>query len=228
MTNPMGNEVGMIGPVQVQRDADGWWQHPALPSFGEDLEAYRSWLQDHGLQHSQWSMESDGPEDHPYWLGDGGATHCRGWEPRSPGPEWFLLGIFDTENGPYVSWVRRLAENSHERSSESVVGASSQTTGVGPAAPLMHRYATGNLKHVFPWVSEQACNIRVLVHVEGEMIAAAQVQRNEGEDSFQCATREEMKHLQQFYELNRGIYWRPAELGLTACPEDDLPSWVID
>lgn len=223
------SETVMIGPVHVQRDADGWWKHPSLPDFGEDMDAFQSWLQDHALQHTQWSMESDGPEDHPYWLGAGGVTHCRGWEPRSPGPEWFLLGIFDTENGPYVSWVRREPDNHQARRSEtSAISASSPVNEDRSATPLIHRYMTGNLKHVFPWLGDDACNVRVLVDTEGEMLAAAQVQRNGARDSFTAATRDELKDMQQYFERNRGIYERPAELGLSACPEDDLPSWVIE
>ncbi len=41
---------------------------------------------------------------HPCW---DGAAHCNGWEPEPPGPEWFLMGIFDTEDGPHVQWARR-------------------------------------------------------------------------------------------------------------------------
>ncbi|MNI50434.1 hypothetical protein D3C73_1050940 [compost metagenome] len=43
-------------------------------------------------------------DGHPY---EDGEAHCNGWEPKSPGTEWFLMGIFDTEDGPYVNWARR-------------------------------------------------------------------------------------------------------------------------
>ena len=219
----------MFGPAQVERDTDGWWQHPSLPSFYGDSEAFRSWLQNQGLELNQWSMESDGPEDHPYWLGAGGATHCLGWNPRSPGPEWFLLGIFDTENGPYVSWVRRVACSRHATASETTASCpNSKMPDDRLPSQQMHRYATGTIKHIFPWVSDNACSVRVLVDIEGEMLAAAQVQRTGASNSFSVATREEFKDMQQYYERNRGIYERPVELGLSACPEDDLPSWVIE
>lgn len=54
-------------------------------------------------------MEGD-LDDHPYWDGRTGCEGCVGWDPASPGPEWFLLGIFDTENGPYVHWARRIPQ----------------------------------------------------------------------------------------------------------------------
>jgi hypothetical protein len=44
-------------------------------------------------------------DGHPY---ENGEAHCYGWEPQ--GPEWFLMGIFDTEDGPYVNWARRIKQ----------------------------------------------------------------------------------------------------------------------
>lgn len=49
-------------------------------------------------------MDSD-LDGHPY---EYGAAHYNGWNPKSPGPEWFLMGIFDTEDGPYAQWARRV------------------------------------------------------------------------------------------------------------------------
>jgi len=48
-----------------------------------------------------WSMDCD-LDDHPYWDLTSNCCGCVGWYPESPGPEWFLLGIFDTEDGPHV------------------------------------------------------------------------------------------------------------------------------
>jgi len=45
-------------------------------------------------------------ESHPYW--QEGAANCLGWELEAPAePGWLLLGIFDTDDGPYVQWARR-------------------------------------------------------------------------------------------------------------------------
>lgn len=103
----MPEEIKLIQRVAVERDEDGWWQHPDLPAFAEDLEAFHAWLSAQGLELEHWSMERDGPADHPYWDPASPRLDCRGWEPCSPGVEWFLLGIFDSEEGPYVNWVRR-------------------------------------------------------------------------------------------------------------------------
>ncbi|MEB6589681.1 hypothetical protein MXM82_11125 [Pseudomonas asiatica] len=95
----------LIQPAFVRRDEDGWWSHPDEPDFDEDLGAFKAWLEQQGLELTQWHMEADISDHHPY---DDGECHCLGWEPKRPGPDWFLLGIFDTEDGPCVSWVRRV------------------------------------------------------------------------------------------------------------------------
>jgi len=98
-------EEKLIGPVDVVRDEDGYWYHPGIPEFDEDHEAYKAWLDRQNLKVVGWHMESD-LKAHPYW--DDGACHCLGWEPATPPAyDWFLLGIFDTEDGPYVQWARR-------------------------------------------------------------------------------------------------------------------------
>lgn len=103
----MPEEIKLIQRVAVERDADGWWDHPDLPEFDEDHAAFSAWLVQQGLELKQWHMEADIIDHHPY---DDGDCHCLGWEPECPGPEWFLLGIFDTEDGPCVSWARRKTE----------------------------------------------------------------------------------------------------------------------
>jgi hypothetical protein len=98
-----------FGPVEVVRDKDGWWFHPGVPDFGgdEDPAPYLAWVKAEGFELKSWSMEGD-LDDHPYWDLASDECGCKGWDPESPGPEWFLMGIFDTEDGPYVQWARRL------------------------------------------------------------------------------------------------------------------------
>ena len=102
------HQVKRFGPVEVKRDEDGWWYHPDVPEFDEDVGKFDAWLKEQKLELKQRSMDADGLEDHPYWDIDSNCSGCVGWEPQSPGPEWFLLEIFDTEYGPYVSLVRRV------------------------------------------------------------------------------------------------------------------------
>ncbi|WP_238337655.1 hypothetical protein [Pseudomonas sp. SWRI51] len=103
----MSEALKLILRAPIERDQDGWWHHPDGPEFEEDVAAFKAWLVQQGLELQQWHMDSDIGEQHPYADGD---CHCLGWKPECPGPEWFLLGIFDTEEGPCVSWVRRKAE----------------------------------------------------------------------------------------------------------------------
>ncbi|WP_430444893.1 MAG: hypothetical protein ACQZ2J_27720 [Pseudomonas piscis] len=92
-----------FGPVEVQRDKDGWWHHPNIPCFGEgeDPAPYIAWVKEQRLELKGWHAG-----DETYDLPNEDAA-CTAWNPESPGPEWFLLGVFDTEDGPYVQWARR-------------------------------------------------------------------------------------------------------------------------
>lgn len=98
-------EEKLIGPIEVARDNDGWWCHPSIPNFDEDIDAYQAWLKQQKLKVIGWHMDAD-LDSHPY---DDGEAHCVGWNPETPpGGDWFLLGIFDTEDGPYCQWAQRV------------------------------------------------------------------------------------------------------------------------
>ena len=99
----MPEETVLIQPVAVERDKDGWWVHPDMPAFDENYAALKTWIAEQYLEIQQWHMESDISGHHPY---DDGEYHCLGWDPVASAPEWFLIGIFDTEDGPCVSWAR--------------------------------------------------------------------------------------------------------------------------
>lgn len=94
----------IFGPAEVVRDKDGWWWHPDVPDFGEgeNPAPYLAWVAEQRLELKGWNAG-----DETYELPEEDAA-CTAWNPASPGPEWFLMGIFDTEDGPYVSWARRM------------------------------------------------------------------------------------------------------------------------
>ncbi len=102
----MPEESVLINAAAVDRDKDGWWYHPGIPDFGggEDPAPYIAWTKTQGLELKGWHMDSD-LDGHPY---EDGAAHCNGWNPEPPSHEWFLMGIFDTEDGPYAQWARRV------------------------------------------------------------------------------------------------------------------------
>lgn len=93
-----------FAPALVERDKYGWWWHPGVPNFGdgEDPAPYYAWVVEQGLELKGWHSG-----DETYDLPEEDAA-CTAWNPESPGPEWFLMGIFDTEDGPYVQWARRV------------------------------------------------------------------------------------------------------------------------
>lgn len=97
-------ETVLIQPVAVVRDKDGWWYHPDIPDFGggEDPAPYIAWTKEQGLELKGWHSGDELEE-----LPDEDAA-CTAWNPEPPGPEWFLMGIFDTDDGPYVQWARRV------------------------------------------------------------------------------------------------------------------------
>ena len=100
----MPEETVLIQPVSVERDKNGWWVHPDMPDFDENYAALKAWIAEQHLEIQQWHMEADIDGHHPY---DDGECHCLGWNPVAPAPEWFLIRIFDTEDGPCVSWAHR-------------------------------------------------------------------------------------------------------------------------
>ena len=87
-----------IEAAPVVRNADGEYHHPDMPLFYEGDETnYKAWLDAQGLSMQMVWMEADGA---PSVVTD--------WQPTSPdGDGWFVLAIFDTEDGPVAHFARR-------------------------------------------------------------------------------------------------------------------------
>ncbi len=100
----------LIGPAEVQRDAEGWWTHPSIPEFDEGQEAeYRAWIKGQWLVTSFDLLEHE-DADHPSYVEyyENGGTDVSAWHPTPPdGDGWFVLSIHDTEDGPVFVWARR-------------------------------------------------------------------------------------------------------------------------
>lgn len=106
--------IELILPVPVERDAQGYWIHPALPDFGDEgehaRESYRKWKAEQRLELKVVEMELDCEDfdQHPYYEG---SDHCLGWEPSQPeGEGWFCLSIVENDDGPICWWARRTAQ----------------------------------------------------------------------------------------------------------------------
>lgn len=109
---------GRIQPAPVKRDADGYWTHPAFPSFDEGQSAAASaWYKSQQLETSVAYLESDDdaqPSCVSYWGDDDAGIDISAWQPPKPkGWGWFILSIHDTEDwGPVCVWVRHSSHSS--------------------------------------------------------------------------------------------------------------------
>ncbi|MBN3004481.1 hypothetical protein JW897_12120 [Chromobacterium alkanivorans] len=99
--------IQLIQPVEPQRDEQGYWTHPDIPNFDEDAAAYTAWLKEQRLTvRSVWLEWEE--EDHPAYASyfEIESNDIREWKPEHP-PGWFLLGIWDTEDGPVATFAKR-------------------------------------------------------------------------------------------------------------------------
>lgn len=99
-----------LRPVEVVRDAHGYWTHPDLPDFHSDPDRFHQWRDAQQLEQRSVWLEAEAL-DHPacvsyFVAGDPDITD---WEPPvSEGEGWFLIGLWDAEDGP-VAWFARAA-----------------------------------------------------------------------------------------------------------------------
>jgi hypothetical protein len=99
----------MLTPERVRRDRYGFWLHPLLGRLREgqqitDLEEARA------MELCFRSFELDAPRDllglYHSVRGDW-ARAVRAWQPTEPeGAGWFLVAVYDTEDGPYACFAR--------------------------------------------------------------------------------------------------------------------------
>lgn len=108
----------MLEPEKVVRDEDGFWAHSQLTAlFNRGNDPHREaipkpemdeWLAEHNIELHFVEMEQDLDENDPAWIRhfEEGNPGSVGWNPQPPGPEWHLLSIHDTEDGPMAMWYR--------------------------------------------------------------------------------------------------------------------------
>lgn len=106
-----------IEPVELVRDAEGWFSHPQYftePEWDEvenfTREEFETYMTDRGIEAAITSLEGDDYEANERYCEEG-QVDCSSWEPSKPSGEgWFVLSINDTEDGPICVWGRRLQE----------------------------------------------------------------------------------------------------------------------
>jgi hypothetical protein len=103
----------MLTPEPVTRDRYGFWLHSALRTLHDGQE-----IADHeavgGMELRFVVFEFDAPEDvrDRYYSDLRAADHdwiaaVWAWEPTRPeGAGWFLIGLYDTDDGPYACFAR--------------------------------------------------------------------------------------------------------------------------
>ena len=94
-------------PVEPARDKSGYYCHPAVPDFDEDPNAIANWVYEQQLTINT-QLLFDEPTDSEafdnYFNQGGGAEK---WQPDAPaGDGWFMLALFDTDDGPVCWWAR--------------------------------------------------------------------------------------------------------------------------
>jgi hypothetical protein len=103
----MPEETVLIQPLPVDRDATGFWTHPAWPSTDDELIPY-AWFTDRGLEVRERNFEDDATDELQAALFASGIADCSAWTPTEPaGDGWFIFSIHDTEDGPLCVWVRQ-------------------------------------------------------------------------------------------------------------------------
>ncbi|EMY6611178.1 hypothetical protein ABCL16_003434 [Vibrio parahaemolyticus] len=83
--------------INVERDKNGMWVHPELPTWGENISDAQAetWFASQGLTHHLVLMDGDFGER---W-GKGELESCAEWQPETEVKDAFLVGIWDTEDG---------------------------------------------------------------------------------------------------------------------------------
>lgn len=105
------HKSGLIQPLPVERDGDGWWSHPDyLKGFDEEStsDQLKEWIEAQQLQTRVAYMESEVSSEEYDAHVEAEEYGCSKWEPDHPGEGWFCLSIHDTEDGPVCVWGRRV------------------------------------------------------------------------------------------------------------------------
>ena len=107
----------MLENVEVIRDCYGQWTHPAVNRLTENgnrewipADEWESWKASSGIE-TRFLMLEEEPEDGEAYISY--FDKCDGdislWNPELPGPDWRILSIHDTEDGPIAVFYRNLS-----------------------------------------------------------------------------------------------------------------------
>lgn len=97
-----------IKAEKVERSSDGSWTHSQLPHWEDyvppcELEA---WKKENSIEIVfKWMEDDEDCEFVEEWFEEGSGDFSD-WKPSPPNPEYFLLSINDTEDGPISWWAK--------------------------------------------------------------------------------------------------------------------------
>lgn len=101
----------MIEQVEVIRDKEGYWFHPAL-EFNNDEEtpiSQAECFQDGTYEFDIEFFEFSAGEEQATKYYDNGDPNISGWEPTQKDAPWFLVCISDSDDGPFAGWCKPVA-----------------------------------------------------------------------------------------------------------------------
>lgn len=100
----------MITPETVKRDGYGYWFHSAVRDSEEDQPIDELPCAE-GMEFSYVSFDSDASEEMQRRYFEDDSCDISDWNPTKPeGDGWFLLCVYDTEDGPYACFTRPQAK----------------------------------------------------------------------------------------------------------------------
>lgn len=106
---PLGCDFGDEYPAT---SAPKQWIHPSSPIWWDEAtpaEEYKQWYASHGIEiKTRWMAEDSAELDDRYAAGD--MSCLDEWAPTSPGGDYFIWAIYETEDGVICEWARRVIE----------------------------------------------------------------------------------------------------------------------
>lgn len=109
-------ELGKLAliPEEIVRDQIGCWSHSVVDKIIEGVD--ESWTRaqfeelfaKHGLKTTSVSMDGDVDMDEYDRMNE--MANYSEWNPTSPGSEYVLVSVYDTEDGPYAQFIAPLLE----------------------------------------------------------------------------------------------------------------------
>ena len=102
-----------ITPVAVERDENGYWEHPKYIAWFADFLTYDggfdAWMEAIGMQIEFTELETDVDfcsQAGKRWFSKG-YEDISEWGPSMPdGEGWFIVSIHYTGDGPVCVWLR--------------------------------------------------------------------------------------------------------------------------